>query len=677
MSGAGTNLGIEYQQRVSAWFLVQLYLETSLNLFFRNFNKDFIPLELHYESDNAIDDLNVIGSNYTLFAQIKRNLAMSSDEKSDFYSVLNQFIENYKDSVYDDKYLLITSSKSSKKIRIELGKITDSIRLNKNNFKKNPLNKSEEKTLKTVEECFNKIITKFDYSLDLNDLYKILARTYILTFDIESTESLEISTLIQLKTITDIDPRKIWDILQTKSLELAGKRLSISRDGINDILTPYLISNEINISESAKIFKTIFPSEQNFASGMEYFLGIMDEDNKKIYVILEFYRFDEHGSNRIKIQNNHVSFNNGFNFEIIFRCSTQSRLMEMIESSKYNDEKYSLRYIQTKIDSEEENNSPFALAWSEKLNKSLTNSKLLYCVHCSKFVSQHKSFTVEYILNDVPKVGLVHEECLKSTDRIIGIVEFPVFEDRGWLKFFDLSKWIYAYRRSINISERTMKMNNKSVHLLWDDNYIYKEGEYCIGFNLSDGSVEYCNKRSKIISFSYSEIDKQLAFMNDMLNKAESENDPWCYLSESRQFGKYSYLLTQKDSNENILEIKDCFIDEYSIIVKNNYENADYYYAPLLYIINKENGDEFKLGQYTVLLSNPFEINNYIDNWKKANEILPNYRIELLETDEHVDNFFRNEIGKGHEILINPLIDRNHNIVSAIPLQIMPKVKGI
>ncbi len=84
MSGAGTNLGIEYQQRVSAWFLVQLYLSTGINLFFRNFNDNFVPIELQYESDNAVDDLNIIGSDYTLFAQIKRNLAMSSNKKSDF-----------------------------------------------------------------------------------------------------------------------------------------------------------------------------------------------------------------------------------------------------------------------------------------------------------------------------------------------------------------------------------------------------------------------------------------------------------------------------------------------------------------------------------------------------------------------------------------------------------------
>ena len=83
MGGSATNIGVEYQQKVSAWFLLRLYLGTELDLFFKNFNRKISLKELCYESDSPIDDLNVFGENEYLYAQIKRNISLSSDINSD------------------------------------------------------------------------------------------------------------------------------------------------------------------------------------------------------------------------------------------------------------------------------------------------------------------------------------------------------------------------------------------------------------------------------------------------------------------------------------------------------------------------------------------------------------------------------------------------------------------
>ena len=292
-------------------------------------------------------------------------------------------------------------------------------------------------------------------------------------------------------------------------------------------------------------------------------------------------------------------------------------------------------------------------------------------MHCSKYVSEHKIFLVEYIIENGPCVGVVHTNCLKGSDRILGHIEFPLFENRSWLKFFDIEKWIYSYCRSINIVERTKHIKHQPVQILWDETYIYKEGEYCIGFNLSDGSVEYVNKRAKIFSFPSSKKEKEIKFAKKMIEQSIDSNDPWCYLSESRQFGRYSYLLKQKTDNDEILDIQDCFIDEYSLVVKNSYEKADFYYAPLLFLVDIESGEEYHLGQFCILLSSPFEINKYLENWEFGGEIIPEYRIDILENDEKVDTFIRNKIDNGFEILIDPLIDKNNNIVSGIPIKKM------
>ena len=380
MGGVATNIGIEYQQRVSAWFLLQLYLGTSLDLFFKNFTEKIILEELRYESDSAIDDLNIIGKDDNLYAQIKRNISLSSDNKSDLYSVLSQFTKQYVESNGKGKFLLITSSRSSKKIRVEFCKIAESIRSNRENFDQNPLNKSEKDTLKILNECFDSIIIEKNYRLKKDDIISILTRTYILTFDIESNQSLEISSFIQIQAITTIDPQHIWNICITKSLEFAGKRMSVSKSGIEAILSPYIDNNDANSSilKSENFFNMVFPKDRRLLSGMEYFLGRMTDNGKEALVIFEFYRFDDNGNLRINVKDGKVVLSNGLEFDVIFRCSTITRLIQMIEESEYVNEK--INHLQSNVDAEIENNKTFAIAWSEKLQKSIKkNGNIILC----------------------------------------------------------------------------------------------------------------------------------------------------------------------------------------------------------------------------------------------------------------------------------------------------------
>lgn len=178
---------------------------------------------------------------------------------------------------------------------------------------------------------------------------------------------------------------------------------------------------------------------------MEYFLGKLTEDGKEALVIFEFYRFDDYGNIRINIKDGKVSLANGLNFDVIFRCLTVSRPIKMIKDSDYID--HQITYLESNVNSEEENSKTFAEAWYEKLQISVDNPNILYCVHCLKYVSEHKIYSIEYLNGNEPCVGVVHKQCLKSSDRIIGYIELPAFEKREWLKYFDIEKWIYAYSR--------------------------------------------------------------------------------------------------------------------------------------------------------------------------------------------------------------------------------------
>ena len=81
------------------------------------------------------------------------------------------------------------------------------------------------------------------------------------------------------------------------------------------------------------------------------------------------------------------------------------------------------------------------------------------------------------------------------------------------------------------------------------------------------------------------------------------------------------------------------------------------------------------MGQFLVLLSNPFEIDKYLKNWSSGEESIPDYRIEVLENDDKTDNFFRNKMDLGFSILVDPMIGKNHNIVKAIPVMWMSEYR--
>jgi len=155
-----------------------------------------------------------------------------------------------------------------------------------------------------------------------------------------------------------------------------------------------------------------------------------------------------------------------------------------------------------------------------------------------------------------------------------------------------------------------------------------------------------------------------------MIKDGKDENDPWCYLSVSKQFGKYSYLVSQKDENERILEVENCFIDNYSLAIKNNYEKAENYYAPLIYLYDFDSNEDFHLGQFFIFLSDPLSINKFLENWASGGIILNNYKIEVIDNDDKFDNFIRRKFDMGFAVLVDPLIDKNFNIKEAI--QVLP-----
>ncbi len=109
-SGSATNAGIDYQQRVAAWFLVALLYNYDISIILDLSHPSYIS-EIAFETAENIDDLRLQLTNQnSVFLQIKRSLNLSTSSNSDFYKTIKQFVKQFllnkvsKDILYADYF---------------------------------------------------------------------------------------------------------------------------------------------------------------------------------------------------------------------------------------------------------------------------------------------------------------------------------------------------------------------------------------------------------------------------------------------------------------------------------------------------------------------------------------------------------------------------------------------
>lgn len=347
MGGAATNSGINYQQRIAALVLASLYSEFDLSSVFR-MNDSLKIRTVHFETDDPIDDLKIICKDYKLFLQIKRSLAFQTDENSDFYKTIKQFIHQYVNKSKYEVYILVTSPQTSRTITQDFNKIIESIRLNDESFKDNPLNKSEQDTYTKFKDLFFLIYEeKTKCKASENDFVNFSKNVFISIIDIEKGRPNEQVVLILLKSMNLVDPNLVWSILITNSLEYARNRQSLNKSALDSLLNRYIntnISKEADNDDYDEMFKTKIIEEGRFSVAKEVLLvESFVEDND--YFITELYRFDDEGKIKHTFQGDKIKLNGSEEtFTILFRSATISGIKRYLLDNKelYKDKKIAI-----------------------------------------------------------------------------------------------------------------------------------------------------------------------------------------------------------------------------------------------------------------------------------------------------------------------------------------------
>lgn len=664
--GAATNSGIDFQQRIAALVVAQVIAEI----------KDFSSLqigdainvkELRFETNDSIDDLVIVTSQGCSYIQAKRSLSLSGQIDSEYSSVLGQFVSQHiKNSTNEDRYVLATSPRASKRITNELRKLTESARLNETGSAGNPLTQAErevfDKTKSLIQAHYlNKTKVKIT-DLEFDQLFK---KIIIANIDIEEGAPLETAILTLLSSKSKVSPELLWGSIIALCISLAKDRLSINKEGLTKRLGRFVGDHkEENTSEIASEYFNL--KCQNTLSAGRDVLFVKSFIDNADYLIVDLYRFNDDGTKRLKYYDDKVELLNGDTWDIIYRASTFSGIERFIEE---NSEEYSnLRLAILPINSETSPDfEPFAKAHAQYCASLAESSKEpLICIHCGDPVSEDTSPFVEIDDNQHNhSVGLVHKRCLRPMDRVMGIINNDLFKENEQLLNFDYAKWFLVAPRGQGLFNATVSFQNRVAPIAWNPDYNrISKGPLCIKINLEDGSARYVHERGRVVRYSESEAQDKSDFFNTTFEESRKNNDPWCYTSVNESFGTYSTVLHILGEDEECILCVNAEAVRYTKSIGNTYSNFDNFYAPLAILLEAESGLPISIDETLMLISNPLRLKRFTENWKKAGIELPKFSVSIIESDDEFDKFVRSAKEERKNVLVDPIVNLSGELSS-------------
>lgn len=669
--GSATNSGIDYQQRVAA--LAITHALTGLG-FLDDFglNEEAEIREIYFESENPIDDIALTTDMGNIFIQAKRSINLSARLDSEFSGVVKQFITQYiKNNNAIHKYVLAVSPSASSKIIRDLRKLTESARLNRAPSDPNPLSKSEESALDTIKDVAKShFLKQSGKELDEKRFLEFFSRVYIAVLDIEKGGTLERAVLTLLSKESAVPPAILWDALISLGLTLSKNRQSIDKHALEEKIGRYLVSSEPPHKESRE--GDLFNIEANgeFLSGREVILidSFMDEYD---YLLMEFIRFEDDGTKRVKFENGAVTLLNGETYNVLSRASTYAGVERFIEQHKDELQDKSICILPANVDESIEE-QPFPIAHRKLCQEILSqHGGEIVCIHCCESISEDLLPVVE--IDEEGKkhdVGYAHESCLKPTDRVLGRLSSELFREYPWLKDFDYSGWFRSVIQGQGLFRGLPAGYTDIYPIAWKpDHNPYGKGKWCIKFNLEDGSTRYAHERGRVKRMSHESAIEWAEQFNRHFEEAKKNNNPWCYSANGDTYSQYSTLVKMLPDGEKCVLCESAEPEQINRSIEDAYSQVKYFYAPLLLFLDRESGLPIVNGNAIFLLSNPLNIENILDNWKKVGIEYEDYSTSIIYTDEEFDKFVSEVKADGLVVLVDPVLNLNGELSKGLVIE--------
>lgn len=669
--GAATNAGVEFQQRVSAWFATAMLKGLDVAFVFEC-DPPFVVDSMSWETASSIDDLLLSSKERSIFVQVKRSLDLSAAETSEFRSVLNQFTTRFISHGGAELYTLIVSPLASRSVSYTLQKLLLSIRLDEKGYAGNPRSKQEAAVLTTFRQGLEaSFLDLAKRPITENEFIQLCKRMRIVSMAVEANAPEERAALILLQSIPRVgtSAQLVWSAVIAQCLRFATGRVSCTREPLESIVfatLPPPVQERLSQEEGIT-----FEAPQMVSSWREVILGTLPE-NPKDLLLMELLRFNKDGSRRTRFDGQTCTLKNGMVIQLHRRASTVAGIERYLKENASQYKEYTLGIVESRF-SGDPSLSPHAEAHGLQVAKMLhAQQRKLLCIVCGAPVSTRNSEVVEIDESSRPhQAGIVHSHCVLPSFRILGRPEAPLFDAYPLLVNFDVQLWIEKLRRGQGGLSLLASRSMSGMTIAWDPNYQPEQFGLCVRFELENGSYRYATKRGKVQRFRKAEGDAVLALIVERIAESVKRGDPLCY-TEAGDFGPLSTLikLGPGKAYERVLRAD---LVPFNVEIGRLNDLYDNHYAPLCVLRTLSDEEEITFADHIFLISDPLALGHFIKNWRDAGLNIDQFRVDVIADDVAFDAFMRNVTRQGRAAVIDPLLSPNGDPLSGTLITPLPE----
>lgn len=669
-SGAATSSGVNYQNRVAAYLLATGLCGSSLPQFGETGLR-----KIGFETTEAVDDLNIeLEGRATAYLQIKRNLSFSTSPTSELHSVLRQFAKQFQSPSKLDQMILVTSSDSSRRVTGQMRAALNAFR----NGQEDSFRRDQPMSVKnTIDELLNTVgaIVQGREGTSRSVATQILQKTSVWMLDLEAGSTLEQAMIILLQSRGFISPDLLWGKLIADCVNHSSLRHTVTIPEAQARYEKFLLPIEQPKSHGEGQVIRIDPGDSELSVGRELVLGRWVEAPNDKVLLFEFYRFDEHCAERLRFENGKCVLTSGDAIECIHRTATYEGMNRFLSENPdvLGESELVIAPINSKQDLEK---GICTDRWRAILrNAWKRNSAHLKCLHCGKPVSASPDF-VESGTGDSLRVGITHRTCTRADDRVLGVLKGEFFERFTYLVNFDAEAWFRAAQRGQGALAHRQSFP-KSAILAWGGrSSSVPPGDYLVECKLADGESVFFNERGRIRRLTRTEAEDAVAMVTAGIKWAGEGGDPLCFSDQTRAYGSRCTLLHLLGGSENLVEIERAQVVPFRQELADEYAIWDNWYAPLAYLRLRADASLFVIGGFVPLISNPFNLDKYLKNWKTGRIEVPDYEIMILENDRQFDDFAADALESGLNLIVDPLADPTGepSFISGIPIRSLQRM---
>jgi hypothetical protein len=659
-AGAAVSAGANFQARVAAYLIIAAIsdLETPVG-------PAGAVTAFSFETFEAIDDLNLATSaGHRVFIQAKAEIDFGLGASSEMTKVLAQFeAQHARNNDPHDRYLLVTTARSSRKVTGDLRAALDAFRTSdpKSVVRDQPnalvdAIASFRKRLQTIASAAGR-----NESAEVADA--ILRKSVVVMLDLEAGGSLEEGVKVLLAARNYLAPSAVWGKIVADCVEHARARHTFSTTDAQRRYEQYLRSaSDVDLRPAVEDLLRFDLSDFSPPVVREIILGrlvVEEEGEPDGIVLMELKRFADDGTEPTKFDEVGCTLAGGARIKLIRRAASMDGMARMLDADPSLTGDDNVVIFQGNEDDEIEIPDCAEIHRDRLRDAFRRNQHPLRCLNCGKAIFTERCSIVEIGPSEEPTVGLVHDECLRGADRVMGIIRSDFFEQYPELVNFEATGWTQAMQGGQQTFRNVDYLGaGQPFVLAWSDaGASGPPGDWIVETSLTNGDRVVATQRNHVHRFGRSDAEAFASQLDTMIEAARADRDPMCYSSETLAFGPQSELLKTIGGRERLNPIDSARARQYDARFASRFERPGNWYAPLLALRDASEGSWVSHDDMVLALTDPLALATFLENWQKAGLGPVKYETVSILTDDAFDSFMRAIIATDHRLAIDPLFD--------------------